>query len=290
MKIILSRKGIDGGNCKASNLVVYDEFDKSEIIMIPIPNLGDKTAYEDIKLSKHFDTYVKNYLNKHGIKPYSHCHLDPNISNYYNNFNFLGSFGQVGASQKHLENQKIEVGDLFIFFGKFEFHKISKLNIDVVMKNKHVMFGYLQINEIIYPNKMTTQERDVYEKKYPWLSAQPHWNIANYKKRENNCIYIAREKCSFDDSVKGYGVFEFNKDLILTKKNGTASQWKLPRPLRNLKISYHDRSNHKLTYFQSAKRGQEFVVEENKKAQKWVMNLIKNHAIKGGNYNEMSKM
>lgn len=279
MKIVLSRKGADSGNCKASNLVLFYNLGQSEIIMIPIPNDEDKIAYKDIIFSRNYerDLYTKGYLKSYNIDLSSHCHLDPNLANYYEDLNFLGSVGQVGSSQTHLENQKVEIGDVFIFFGRFDFQKISTDNVETIMKDKHVMFGYLQIGEIIYPNKLTAQERTFYEKKYPWLASQPHWNFEKYKDTGNNCIYIAREKCSFDENIKGYGMFKFNENLILTKKGKTISKWNLPKPLRHLNISYHDKSSHKLTYFQSAMRGQEFVIEESKKAEKWAENLIKKY-------------
>ena len=283
LKIILSRKGVDSGNCKASNLVLFNNLGQSEIIMIPIPNDDDKIAYKDIIFSRNYerDLYTKGYLKSFNINLSSYCHLDPNLANYYEDLKFLGSVGQVGSSQTHLENQRIKVGDIFIFFGRFEFQKISTDSVETIMKDKHVMFGYLQIGEIIYPNKLTKQERDFYEKKYPWITTQPHWNFEKYKDIENNCIYVARDKCSFDENIKGYGVFEFNENLILTKKGKSISQWKLPRPLRRLNISYHDKSNRKWNYFQSAVRGQEFVIEEKKKVEKWAVNLIKNYVNKG---------
>ena len=52
MRIILSRKGVDSGNCKASNLVIFDCQGKSEMIMIPIPSSNDKIAYKDVTFSK----------------------------------------------------------------------------------------------------------------------------------------------------------------------------------------------------------------------------------------------
>ena len=280
MKIILSRKGIDGGNCKASNLVMCDNQGNSEMIMIPIPSPSDKISYKDIKLSKNYDFYVKNHLKNHGIDLASYCHLDPYLINYFPDTNILGSFGQVGIAQGHLEKQKVQAGDLFVFFGKFDIQKISVRNVETVMKNQHILFGYLQINEIIYPNRLTDQEINDYEKKYPWLSAHPHWNKAKYEKHKNNCIYIAKDRCSFDENIQGYGVFEFNKDLILTKENRPSSQWELPKQLRHLKMSYHNDSSQTPTCFQSAKRGQEFVIEENKNAEEWAMSLIKNHLCK----------
>lgn len=279
MRIILSRKGVDSGNCKASNLVLFDCQGKSEMIMIPIPSSNDKIAYKDVTFSKdkEKDLYVKNYLKNFKIDLSSPCHMDPNLSNYLDEMNFLGSVGQIESSQSHLENQKIQKDDLFIFFGKYEIQKFSPTKVERIAKDKHIMFGYLQIGEIIYPNSLKKEERASYEKKYPWIKNQPHWNFEKYKNIESNRIYIAREKCSFDENIKGFGMFNFSEDLILTKNGRSISQWELPKPLMNLKITYHNESNCKEDYFKSASRGQEFVIEKNEKAEKWAVELIKNH-------------
>ena len=279
MRIILSRKGVDSGNCKASNLVLFDCQGKSEMIMIPIPSSNDKIAYKDVTFSKdqEKDLYVKNYLKNFKIDLSSLCHMDPNLSNYLDEMNFLGSVGQIESSQSHLENQKIQKDDLFIFFGKYEIQKFSQTKVEKIAKNKHIMFGYLQIGEIIYPNSLKKEERASYEKKYPWIKNQPHWNFEKYKNIESNRIYIAREKCSFDENIKGFGMFNFSEDLILTKNGRSISQWELPKPLMNLKITYHNELNCKEDYFKSASRGQEFVIEKNEKAEKWAVELIKNH-------------
>lgn len=279
MKIILSRKGVDSGNCKASNLVIFDCQGKSEMIMIPIPSSNDKIAYKDVTFSKdkEKDLCVKNYLKNFKIDLSSLCHMDPNLSNYLDEPNFLGSVGQIGISKSHLENQEIQKDDLFIFFGKYEIQKFSQTKVEKIAKDKHIMFGYLQIGEIICPNSLKNEERASYEEKYPWIKNQPHWNFEKYKNIESNRIYIAREKCSFDESIKGFGIFNFSEDLILTKNGRSISKWELPKPLMNLKITYHNESNYKEDYFQSASRGQEFVIEKNEKAEKWAVELIKNH-------------
>lgn len=279
MRIILSRKGVDSGNCKASNLVLFDCQGKSEMIMIPIPSSNDKIAYKDVTFSKdkEKDLYVKNYLKNFKIDLSSLCHMDPNLANYLDEPNFLGSVGQIGISQSHLENQEIQKDDLFIFFGKYEIQKFSQTKVEKIAKDKHIMFGYLQIGEIICPNDPKNGGRASYEQKYPWIKNQPHWNFEKYKNIESNRIYIARERCSFDENIKGFGMFNFSEDLILTKNGRSISKWELPKPLMNLKITYHNESNYKEDYFQSASRGQEFVIEKNEKAEKWAVELIKNH-------------
>lgn len=101
--------------------MLFNNLGQSEMIMIPIPNDKDKIAYKDIIFSRNYerDLYTKGYLKSYNIDLSSHCHLDPNLANYYEGLKFLGSVGQVGSSQTHLENRKVEIGDIFIFFGRF---------------------------------------------------------------------------------------------------------------------------------------------------------------------------
>ena len=70
----------------------------------------------------------------------------------------------------------------------------------------------------------------------------------------------------------------YQKDLILTKQGQSKySHWNLPNELKGLEISYHTQNSYKEDYFQSACRGQEFVIEESPNAEKWAQNLIKTH-------------
>lgn len=281
MKVVLSRKGVDTGNSKMSNLVITNN-GKSEIVMIPIPSEKDKVSYKDLTFSndKNVNFHTKEYIKVHNIRLNelkTKCHADPNLSNYFNDSNFLGSIGQVGISLSHLEKHNIKVGDIFIFFGRFSFMDLVNNQPKMREEDKHLLFGYLQVGEIIYPNKLTLNQRKEYEHKYPWIVNQPHWNMDKYKNQDNNCIYIASEKCSFDSSLCGYGTFNYDDALILTKENEPLSHWSLSREVLKEELSYHNKNNVKDNYFQSALRGQEFVFTYNEKVKSWAENLIKKY-------------
>ena len=281
MKVLLSRKGVDSGNIQMSNLVINSS-DKNEIIMIPIPSEKDKISYNDLTFSqdKNVNTHIKDYIKSHTIRLNelnTKCHADPNISNYFNDFNFLGSIGQIGVSLSHLEKHNVKVGDIFIFFGRFSFMNFVDNTPQIYSYDKHIMFGYLQIGEILYPHKLTPSERKEYEQKYPWIVHQPHWNIEKYKNQTDNCIYIAKEKCSFDNSLCGYGIFNYSDDLILTKENEPISHWNLSHKILKEELSYHNKKSIKDNYFQSAYRGQEFIFTENENVKSWAENLIKKY-------------
>ena len=43
-------------------------------------------------------------------------------------------------------------------------------------------------------------------------------------------------------------------------------------------MSYHSEKSWKSDYFQSAARGQEFVIQDNEETEAWIKNLIENNA------------
>lgn len=281
MKVILSRKGLDSTYCDIANLCINN----TELVMLPIMSKNNTATYKDLSLCENPTTSnVVEQIFNHSktINTDTHCHVDPNLINFYKVDSFLGSLGQVNSSQAHLLNQGVSVGDIFIFFGLFNDCNTSQSEVKVFKsKSKHIIFGYLQIGEIVYPNSLSNKERHDYESKYSWLKLHPHWNkeIEDFSNDKNNCIYIARETCTFDNSIKGYGTFNFDKDLVLTKSSeSTPTHWELSKELQGLKISYHNDNSQKKDYFQSALRGQEFVIEECPQAEQWAINLIKKYS------------
>jgi len=205
------------------------------------------------------------------------CHADPNIANYFARDNFLGSIGQVAAAQSHLKKQGVDVGDLFLFFGWFREIKDGKFIKDI---DKYAIFGYLQVGEIICPQKLNATQIAECEAKYPWIKDQPHWDFNKYKSSKNNCIYVAKENCTFDESLKGWGTFAYSQDLSLTKQNANKkSELSIPA-LKGLLLS---KTNGKT--FESCGAfalpqtfGQEFVIEKSEQATTWAQNLIKKYA------------
>ena len=253
MKIILSRKGWDSASGGKPNIIADGT---NEMIMLPIPDSVHGTCtYADLALGG----YCRGKVGAN-----DKCHPDPNLTNLFKRKGFIGSLGQVRAAQTHLQNHGISIGDIFIFFGWFE--------------QKHVMFGYLQIGEMVYPQRLSADEIKAYEAKYPWLKDQPHWDFSgdNYKPGCNNCIYIAAEKLSFAPDLKGYGTFTYSPALDLTKPGAKSRmEWSIPvlgglgisRP-KDAKIAQDG------TFIVPPTFGQEFVLENNDKATNWAKNII----------------
>lgn len=298
MRVILSRKGLDSGNCTVSNLVVEDENGQTKIIMIPIPYnpnskfKPDKDTYDNIKYSDNekINNAIKNYLEKDAdIKKNHPCHADPNLSFTFHNdisktnkAKFRGAIGQNGAAQGHLKKNKIKENDIFIFFGRFTFAKMENRELVLKGKDKHLMFGYLQIGEIIETSNLK-KTRDEYETDYPWIKYHPHWDEEKYRDIKENCIYVANKNlCDIENTpfqnIKGFGIFDYSDDLILTAEGKSLSKWNLPKELDGLEITYNKHARDYGDYFQSASRGQEFIIKDDSdRAAKWAINLIKNH-------------
>lgn len=277
MKVILSRKGFDSENGGYPSLILNG----SEMITLPIPDEADELSYSDVKtkngvtlydIMKSLSEEIKVNGNKCELNSKTHCHLDPDLieSSIKRENGWKGIFGQVGAAETVLEKNNIQEGDLFIFFGwyndvierdgKYEFVKGN---------DRHAMFGYLQIDKILHPKTDEIPEQ---------YRNHPHIINRHIKEDGSNTVYIAKDVCTFDSSIKGYGMFNYNEELDLTKEGMSKSRWQLPEIFTGLKITYHNEESWKDDYFQSNNIGQEFVVEENKQVEEWAQNLIKKYS------------
>lgn len=279
MKVILSRKGFDsvaGG--KASPHFV----ENGRLLSLPIPEENDSNSidtgrtYADLRFddgSTYLDIIKQLGLNDFDNK---YVHLDPDINPLVLNnrhTNWIGMFGQSSSSQSHLHNKGVGKGDLFLFFGWFrDVHKTQNKYAYIPGTNRHIIWGYLQVDEVQYI---------VPTKKYEdWKAGHPHYY---YRKRDNNVGYIARKELSFAPGIPGYGTFNYKNSLVLTcpgqKKR---SIWRLPRcfhPKCGTTMSYHE--NNKLwelfdnyCTLNSVGRGQEFVIEGNEEVIKWAKQLF----------------
>jgi hypothetical protein len=276
VKIILSRKGVDSAAGGIPSIVLPND----DIVHVPIPgDAEEKITYSNVKYSKEGDN-LANLLaeltsNIHYGKtkvPFSNgikCHLDPDINqlSFQRSRDWRGCFGQIGAAQTVLTSANVAKGDIFLFFGWFNKTYMDNEKLKFCKGNGfHMIYGWLEIDEMIYTNKMAVPN---------WLKYHPHMN-ANKKDDQKNCIYVASQKLSMTDNITGYGVFDkFDESLVLTKEGMSRSKWNLPDFFRNTSITYHSESSWKDNYFQSAFRGQEFVCQENSEITEWAEGIIK---------------
>jgi len=266
MKIILSRKGFDSTAGGYPSPII-----DNKIISLPIPDEKDSIKYSDLIFTKnksYFD--LMKELGIKNINKDTKCHLDPDLE--ASTIKCRGKdwrplLGQIEASQSHLENQGVSVGDLFLFFGWFRKTRINAKNqLEYFGPDFHMIFGYLRIGEIIKTKNNKNIEK--------WLNYHSHIKRTEWLNKKTNTLYIASNKKQFEGINEGK-ILKFNNNLILTKNGHPRSHWSLPDFFRETKISYHPNAWRE-EYFQSAGRGQEFVItsqnkeETNKLLKKWV--------------------
>ena len=261
MKIILSRKGFDSQYGGIPSPIMPD----GTLLSFPIPEKDSGVSYKNLFYDKY--TYEQILVDLGYSQSVWECHLDPDIYKLESRpANWKAIFGQCDAAAGHLINQNISNGDVFLFFGTFKetsFTSDGRLQFKKGAKEKHIIFGYLQIGDIEKMNFMT----------YPW---HPHSNRDKYSK--NNRMFIASENFS-NTTYPGYGTFKFSPKLVLTKDGEVKSKWILPNILKDKEMTYHP-NPYKANYFQSTSRGQEFVinfpdVEDTTKVVNWIVDMIK---------------
>lgn len=281
MKLVLSRKGFDSGYGGYPSFIMP----KGELISLPIPDFNRAITYNDLFMTCGTsyselmsdiigDTIRYEHNGKFNIQEIG-CHFDPDINSkaYERKDGWRPLFGQAGSALSHLRNQGVGVGDIFLFFGWFR---------DVVMSEegycysprdkigKHLIYGYFQVGEIHQINQMAPED---------WMTYHAH--VSRGKAAgDNDCVYVAAESLSFEPSLPGAGSFSYGDELVLTKEGLTRTRWQLPDIFRQTKISYHSENSWKDGYFQSAAKGQEFVVDCTEDIERWVKKLVTTNGVK----------
>jgi hypothetical protein len=210
MKIIFSRKGFDskyGGGCSP---ILPD----GRLLSIPIPSISIENGIPYSKLISPFGTF-KNIMEKLKLKIPENglAHLDPDLidSVYERNRNWKGIFGQAGAANSHLSKENIEKNDIFLFYSSFRKTAIdNNKNLTFCEKEiRHIIFGYLLVDEIINNGKYQITDFIKSYPKYKWAFYHPH--LINDKYGKQNTIYVAKE--NFND-ISGYGTFYYDTTSI----------------------------------------------------------------------------
>lgn len=266
MKVILSRKGFDSQYGGQPSPILQD----GTLLSFPIPLPGESIKYDELFYNgKSFLEIIKELKPKaQKIQSNTTLHLDPDIrKDIYDKrpVNWKPIFGQCDAAQGALRNKNISINDLFLFFGWFKQTELinGTLQYKKGSPDLHIIFGFLQIGEIY-----------TYDTPFPeYAKLHPH-AAESYKNIKSNCIYVAREKLSFNESLDGAGALKYKSNLVLTRDGMSRSKWDLPAFFRDLNITYHNKDSFKKTYFQSRAKGQEFIIEENEELINWVKELI----------------
>lgn len=251
MKIILSRKGFDLANGGQANPILPD----GTLLSLPIPDDDGNVSYASLQWNgMSYYEIIHSLKANTKLKTNSMCHLDPDLRKEVKVRmpGWKPAFGQAGAALSHLRKQHVSVGDLFLFFGWFREteEKNGKLVYKKNAPDQHIVYGFMQIGNII------EKKDDAPE----WLKEHPH--IADKKIRNDNlnAVFLPSNTLSFLSEHEGYGLLNYRSDRVLTKTGMSRGCWNLPSFFKKVEISYHPHP-WKNGYFQSACRGQEFVME-----------------------------
>lgn len=263
MKIILSRKGFDSASGKQPNPIMPND----QLLSLPIPDDCGNNTFASLRWGNMSYLDIIQSLNPNTkLNAESLCHLDPDLRADVKGRlpNWKPAFGQAGSALSHLCNNKVGVGDLFLFFGWFQ----KADYIDGVLRyvksapDQHVIYGYMQVSEVVKS----------FENVPAWLRAHPH--VSDDKKRgDKNAIFLPQENLSFMPNKKGCDVLDYRPNRVLTKDGMSRGCWDLPQCFKNVSITYHPHP-WKDGYFKSAGRGQEFVIEATPEIIEWVKQII----------------
>jgi len=262
-KVILSRKGYDSSYGGGSSPIMPN----GDLISIPIPANEKEKGISYSKIRYGNKSYLE-IMTELGMKiPKSKTgHFDPDLirNAYKRKENWNGIFGQQGAALTHLENQSVEEGDIFLFFGSFKrTYRNPTLHFERDYA-RHIIFGYLIVGEIA----------EIDEKQNPIFNEHPHF--------QNKELFAPRNTVYLANSEKDYGVFKFRNELVLTKNGFPKSLWQLPmifHPSRGTLISRHSEKDFEIrdeaVFLRTRGIGQDFVVSGNPEITKWAKKLIK---------------
>ncbi len=264
MKLILSRKGFDSSAGQRPSPIFPDD----TMVSLPIPDKASTIAYSDITGNRHAS--IGELVRDLATIPQTHgAHLDPDLSadSIPRMRGWRPLFGQMGSAEKHLENNGIGAGDVFLFFGLFRRIDKSASGWRFVpgCRPVHVVFGWFQVAERVAVSRWPSKES--------WAFYHPHF------RREpdpTNVVYLATQRFALPEvdssAIPGAGTFlRYTPQLQLTAPQcNRPSLWLLPGWLHpnahTSVLTYHaDPARWKAckagVLLTSASRGQEFVLD-----------------------------
>jgi hypothetical protein len=264
MKIILSRKGFDSSAGGKPSPIFPD----GRLLSLPIPDKASQVAYSDIA-GNHWAGVGDLVQQLAGTPPAHRAHLDPDLrySSIPRDKAWKPIFGQAGSAESHLRNQRVDTGDVFLYFGLFR--QVEKVNSEWRYlrgsKPIHALFGWLQIGSRVVVSEWPAIEG--------WAHYHPHFMR---KKDSRNVLYVSSDRLLIPGyklrNIAGAGIFEaISPKLILTAPDSDRpGQWLLPKwfhpASRPSTLSYHQAHTRWLedgrgTLLSSVSRGQEFVLD-----------------------------
>lgn len=281
MRIILSRKGFDS----SAGGVASPVLPSGALCSLPIPEPGDDERgrrYGAIEVGGAALGPIVANLTGERLGPANVAHLDPDLDagSVPRRAGWKPLFGQAGAAERHLQNQGVGPGDLFLFFGWFREveEDVGRLRYVAHSPDRHVLLGWLQVER-----RLSAAERGALP---TWALDHPH-AVGPYG--QNDSLYVATDELQLDGQplgVPGGGLFrDYDPALCLTAAGQSRSVWALPAwshpEGRGSCLSYHRRLErwsrmNGQTLLQTVGRGQEFVLDcaDYPEAVSWARTLI----------------
>ncbi|WP_072003473.1 hypothetical protein [Selenomonas bovis] len=275
MKAILSRKGMDSRTGKMPSPILPD----GALLSLPIPDRKSLNKYGDLCYRGQSFREIITQLNpRFDFAENPTCHLDPDIYSEITSRppDWKPAFGQWGLPATHLDKLGVDIGDIFLFYGMFQQTKWLEDGKLAYVKGapvRHIIYGYMQIGEIIRDEKKMKEL-------YSW---HPH---SQYNDSQNNRLYLPAK----------YGTFRYAEPLVLTQSEQSNRRvWQLPPFFAEggISISWQGENvpvmKDGFSVLNSAARGQEFVITadtttQNKNLSDWAENLIQNGTIETRGY------
>jgi hypothetical protein len=243
VKIIFSRKGFDSTSGRAPSPII-----DGVLYGLPIPTgkYPSRSTYGAVGLADVLPKVQSRW------KVDDFCHEDPMF------WEDRCAFGQIAAAQTHLKRNCVGEDDVFLFFGLF-----AKLGSN---DRHHRIFGYLKVESVLkigcHPSG---HEVGGTPRQHPHTIEK--WDT-NENWPCNNTIYLGR----------GGRAKKAHEGLRLTKPDGPASCWVVPKWLRETELTYHKQRWRWLKdgTLRSASPGQEFVTDvgDLPEPKKWLGKVI----------------
>jgi len=121
------------------------------LISLPIPGGGCGRRYDAIEWAP--GKTLASLMSELGIGDPGLAHHDPDLDEaaLRRASGWRPLFGQAEKASKHLINQGVGPGDIFLFFGRFRRTQMSAHGIEFTGRSFHVIWGLLEVDEVRDP-------------------------------------------------------------------------------------------------------------------------------------------
>ena len=204
MKIILSRKGFDSACGGVASPILPD----GQMVSLPIPEPrpgSESRRFREIRAADGINvgTLVRD-LTRGKVRATDRAHLDPDLAaaSVARLPGWKPLFGQTGAAERHLQNQGIGPGDIFLFYGWFRpCVRVRGRYLQVPdAPHRHVLYGWLQVERRLSAHQPETWPA--------WAAGHPHCQPEPYRALDS--IYVSTDRLELpglSHDLPGGGLF-----------------------------------------------------------------------------------